>query len=408
MPGHATGLGGSRRLDYPLAMSDPTCTALIVAGGRGERLGNDRPKQYLELEGQTVLARAIRPFLDHPRIRHVRTVIAPEHDGYYRAAVAGFDLLPPVAGGVTRQASVLAGLEALADDPPELVLVHDAARPLVTTALIDRVLDELVQTQADAVLPALSVVDSLRRVDGGRVSGEIPRDGLVRAQTPQGFRFPAVLAAHRRHAGDDGATDDVELVRRSGGKVVWVEGEEDNLKVTHPNDLAIAGRVLGARPRRYATGMGFDIHATEQGRPLILGGVQIPAPFGLTGHSDADVLLHALTDALLGTIGAGDIGVHFPPSDQRWRGAESSQFVRHALGLLAEKEGRLEHADLSIMAEQPKIGPHRQAITARLQAILGLPPERIGLKAGTMEGLGAIGRQEGIAAQALVTVSFPS
>ncbi|WP_027134463.1 2-C-methyl-D-erythritol 4-phosphate cytidylyltransferase [Geminicoccus roseus] len=387
-------------------MPQPTCIVLVVAAGRGERFGSDLPKQYLDLLGSSVLRRAIHPFLDHPRITGVRAVIAPGHENYYQAAMAGLDLLPPVIGGATRQDSVLAGLEALAGDPPDLVLVHDAARPLVTRGLIDRVL--LALDQADAALPGLPVVDSLRRVEAGRVCGEISRDGLVRAQTPQGFRFQTVLDAHRRHAGDTSVTDDVELVRRDGGQVAWVDGEEDNLKVTRSDDLAIAARTLGARPRRFASGLGFDIHATAPDRPLFLGGVEIPAPFGLAGHSDADVLLHALTDALLGTIGAGDIGVHFPPSDEQWRGAESGQFVRHALKLLAQREGRLEHADLSIMAERPKIGPHRGAIVARLQELLGLPPERIGLKAGTMEGLGAIGRQEGIAAQALVTVSFPA
>jgi 2-C-methyl-D-erythritol 4-phosphate cytidylyltransferase/2-C-methyl-D-erythritol 2,4-cyclodiphosphate synthase len=387
-------------------MPHPTCIALVVAAGRGERFGGGLPKQYLELDGRTILARAIQPFLDHPRIGRARVVVAADQQDLCRAATAGLDLLAPVVGGESRQASVLAGLESLAAERPDLVLVHDAARPLVTRDLIDRVLAAL--EEADAVLPGLAVVDSLRMVEGGRVTGEVPRDGLVRAQTPQGFRFQAVLEAHRRHAGDPAVTDDVELVRRDGGRVVWVEGEEDNLKVTHPSDLAIAARTLGARPRRYATGMGFDIHRTEAGRPLFLGGVAIPAPFGLSGHSDADVLLHALTDALLGTIGAGDIGVHFPPSEERWRGAESGQFVRHALALVAARQGRLEHADLTIMAERPKIGPHRPAIVAKLQELLGLPAERIGLKAGTMEGLDAVGRQEGITAQALVTVSFPS
>jgi len=387
-------------------MSEPDCIVLVVAAGQGERLGGSRPKQYLALAGEPVLRRAIRPFLAHPAIAGVRVVIAAGQEERYGEATAGLPLLPPVVGGATRQASVLAGLESLVDQAPARVLVHDAARPLVTGALIGRVLAGL--DDADAVLPALPVVDSLRSVEAGLVTGEVARDGLVRAQTPQGFRFAAVLAAHRRHAGAGGITDDVELVRRSGGKVAWVKGEEENLKVTHPDDLGLAARLLGSGQRRYATGMGFDIHAVAADRPLWLGGVQVPAPFGLAGHSDADVVLHALTDALLGTVGAGDIGVHFPPSDERWRGAASDQFVRHALALVAGQGGRLEHADLSIMAERPKIGPHRPAILASLGRILGLEPQRIGLKAGTMEGLGAIGRQEGIAAQALVTVSFPS
>jgi 2-C-methyl-D-erythritol 4-phosphate cytidylyltransferase/2-C-methyl-D-erythritol 2,4-cyclodiphosphate synthase len=343
---------------------------------------------------------------EHPGIGAIQTVIHQEDEHLYRAATAGLDLLPPVLGASTRQASVLAGLETLSVAAPTYVLIHDGARPLVTADLIDRVLAAL--HVADAVLPAVPVIDSLRAVDADLVIGEIARDGLVRAQTPQGFRFQAVLDAHRRYADSVGATDDVELVRRAGGKVVWVEGEEDNLKVTLPDDLPRAARILGTAARRYATAMGFDIHCTEPGRPLVLAGVGIPSPFGLSGHSDADVVLHALTDALLGTIGAGDIGVHFPPSEERWRGADSSMFVRHALGLVTERRGKLEHVDLSIMAERPKIGPHRPAMTRRLQELLALPADRIGLKAGTMEGLDAVGRGEAISAQALATVSFPS
>ena len=227
----------------------------------------------------------------------------------------------------------------------------------------------------------------------------------MRAQTPQGFRFGTILDAHRRFAAEF-ATDDVELVRRAGGRVVWVDGQETNIKITRAADLDLAARLLPPIVRRHATGMGHDIHRTEAGRPLFLGGVAIPSAFGLAGHSDADVVLHALTDAILGTIGAGDIGVHFPPSDERWRGAASCRFVEHALTLLRERRGQLEHVDVTLMAERPKIGPHRAAIVARLAEILELAPERIGLKAGTMEGLDAVGRGEAIEAHALATVSF--
>ena len=387
-------------------MAPSSTIALVVAAGRGSRFGEDLPKQYQDLAGMPVLTHAIRNLLECPGVDAVRTVIHPDDEPLYRRATQGLDLPPPVHGAATRQASVLAGLEALARESPGFVLVHDGARPLVTRTLVARVLGAL--EHADAVLPALPVSDSLRMVDGTAVTGEVPRDALVRAQTPQGFRFDAVLDAHRRHASEAGATDDVELVRKAGGKVVWVMGEEDNLKVTLPDDLPRAARFLGHPLRRQATGFGFDIHRTEVGRPLVLAAVSIPAPFGLSGHSDADVVLHALTDALLGTVGAGDIGVHFPPSDEQWRGAASSMFVRHALDLVAARRGRLDHVDISIMAERPKIGPHRPAMVASLQDLLGLTPDRIGLKAGTMEGMDAVGRGEAIAAQALATVSFPS
>ena len=307
-----------------------------------------------------------------------------------------------MAGGDARQETVRRGLESLAELAPDRVLIHDAARPLVSAAVIDRVLVAL--DHHAAVLPVLPVVDSLKRVASGMVVGEAERDGLARAQTPQGFRFAAILAAHRSAAGA-GYTDDTAIAAAAGLAVVAVAGEERNMKLTLPEDLAIAARHLGGGVR-WRTGLGFDVHAFAPERPLILCGVRIPHELGLAGHSDADVAFHAVTDAVLGTIAAGDIGSHFPPSDPTWRDADSAMFLRHAAALLAAHGGRIENVDLVIVCEQPKIGPHRAAMTARLAEVLGLVPGQVSVKATTSERLGFTGRGEGIAAQAVVSVAL--
>ena len=376
--------------------------ALIVAGGRGERFGTAQPKQYARLGGIPILRRAICAFTRHPAIDAVRVVIAAADAALYRAATAGLDLMPPAVGGTTRQATVRAGLESLVAAAPERVLIHDAARPLVSAALIGRVAAAL--DDHAAVLPVLRVVDTLKRVELDKVAGEVDRAGLGRAQTPQGFRFGEILRAHRM-AVDTGYTDDTAIAAAAGVPVTCVAGEEENLKLTLPEDLALAERLLGGRAR-WRTGLGFDVHAFAPDRPLLLCGVPIPHAQGLAGHSDADVALHALTDAILGTIAAGDIGTHFPPSDPQWRDADSGRFLRHAAALLAARGGRIEHVDLVIVCEQPKIGPHRTAMTARVAALLELAPEQVSIKATTSEGLGFTGRGEGIAAQAVVTVAL--
>ncbi|MDF1587170.1 bifunctional 2-C-methyl-D-erythritol 4-phosphate cytidylyltransferase/2-C-methyl-D-erythritol 2,4-cyclodiphosphate synthase [Marinimicrococcus flavescens] len=379
------------------------CVALIVAAGRGERLGGDLPKQFLPLLGRPMLRRTIERFLGHPSVDAVRVVIDGRHEELYRTATAGLALLEPVAGGASRQESVRLGLESLVELAPGQVLIHDAARPLASAALVERVASML--RTADAALPALPVVDTLKRAEGARTAGDVPRDGLWRAQTPQGFRFAAILAAHRAQAG--GAfTDDAAVAAAAGIEVSLVEGEEDNMKITHPADLARAERLLGGGQRRWRTGLGFDVHRLVEDRPLILAGVHIPFERGLAGHSDADVVLHAVTDAILGAIAAGDIGQHFPPSDPRWKDADSAQFLEHAVGLAAEAGGALENVDVTILCERPKIGPHRDAMRERLAAILGLPVGRVGIKATTTEQLGFTGRGEGIAAQAVATLSF--
>ena len=376
--------------------------ALIVAAGKGERFGSGVPKQYACLGGVPILTRSIRAFVEHPWIDAVRVVIGEDDHERYAAATRGMALLEPAIGGTTRQATVRIGLESLAALSPERVLIHDAARPLISTAVIDRVLDAL--DQFPAALPVLPVVDTLKRLADGTVVGEADRAGLGRAQTPQGFHYAAILAAHRT-VGDIGYTDDTAIAAAAGLAVAWVAGEERNLKLTVPEDHMVAERLLSGMPR-WRTGLGFDVHAFAPDRPLVLCGVRIPHELGLAGHSDADAAFHAITDAILGTIAAGDIGSHFPPSDERWRDADSAVFLRHAVELLAGKGGRIENVDLVIVCERPKIGPYREAMARRTAEILGITADRVGIKATTSERLGFTGRGEGIAAQAVVSVAM--
>ena len=380
------------------------CVALIVASGRGQRFGAERPKQYHQLAGRPVLRHCLERFSSHPRVGGVRAVIHPEDRALYDAAARGLALLEPAEGGPTRQESVRLGLESLCATPPDLVLIHDGVRPLIDAALIDRVLDGLAEHAA--VLPALPVTDTLKRVGAACVLGTVERHGLYRAQTPQGFVYDRILAAHRAAAGAE-LTDDTAVAEASGLAVAVVAGDEANLKITEPADLARAERLIGGalQPR---TGLGFDVHRLAPGAGLVLLGVRLPEPLRLIGHSDADVGLHALTDALLGTIGAGDIGSHFPPSDERWAGADSALFLGHARQLIDAAGGRIEHVDVTLICERPKIGPHRAAMVARLAELLALPPARVSVKATTTERLGFIGRGEGIAAQAVATVGLPA
>lgn len=376
--------------------------AIIVAAGRGERFGGTLPKQYADLAGKSVLRRSVEAFLHHPQVDAVRVAIGSDDAGLYAQATAGLELLAPVTGGMSRQETVKRSLESLNEIAPDRVLIHDAARPLVSAAVIGRVIDAL--DHCPAALPVLPVVDTLKRVAGHVVVGEADRAGLGRAQTPQGFRFSEILAAHRA-APPAGYTDDTMIAAAAGHAVAWVEGEDRNMKLTLPADIAVAERFLSPAVR-WRTGLGFDVHAFAAERPLFLCGVRVPHELGLAGHSDADVALHAVTDAVLGTIGAGDIGSHFPPSDPRWRDADSALFLHHAVALLAERGGRIENVDLVIVCERPKIGPHRAAMTERLAAILGVAADQVSVKATTSEQLGFTGRGEGIAAQAVVSVAL--
>ena len=380
--------------------------ALVMAAGSGSRLGGELPKQYRPLAGRPMLRRTLDGLITCPGLGQIRVVIGAGQEDHYRAATHDLDLPPPVIGGATRQDSVRRGLEALASQAPAHVLVHDAARPFATPALIERVRAGLA-TEA-AVLPVLPVVDTLKQVgEDGRVGAEVPRTGLGRAQTPQGFAFEALLRAHRHHAGR-GCTDDAGVVALDGVPVLAVEGDEANFKVTTDADLARAETVLARRPRRWISASGFDVHAFAEGRPLMLCGIDLPHERGLAGHSDADVALHAITDALLGAVAEGDIGSHFPPSDERWRDVASARFLAHAAARVRARDGRIEHVDLTIIGERPRIGPHREALRASLAGLLALDQARVSVKATTTERLGFCGREEGLAAQATLSLSFPA
>jgi 2-C-methyl-D-erythritol 4-phosphate cytidylyltransferase/2-C-methyl-D-erythritol 2,4-cyclodiphosphate synthase len=372
--------------------------ALVVAAGSGSRTGGDVPKQYRNVGGKALLAHAIDA-LRHPRIDEVRVVIGPGQEALYRRAVGERPLPAPILGGAERQDSVLRGLETLED--AEAVLIHDAARAFLPASVIDRLLNAL--EMSDGAVPVLPVVDTLARADGA-LGETVPREGLVRVQTPQAFRFEAILAAHRAWVGS--ATDDAQVARAAGLSVATVEGDAMLEKLTYEADFARWEERLRARMVS-RTGMGYDVHAFEPGDSLWMGGILIPHDRGLKGHSDADVVLHAVTDALLGAIGEGDIGQHFPPSDPQWRGAASSRFVEHARKLIEARGGRIDHVDATVICEAPKVGPHREAMRARLAELLGLPLGRVSIKATTSERLGFTGRGEGIAAQAVATVSLP-
>ena len=384
------------------------CIALVVGAGRGTRFGGERPKQYQSLAGRPVIRHTLETFAGHARIDGVRAVIHADDLSRYEAAAEGLTLLAPVFGGATRQDSVLRGLESLVEDSPDTVLIQDAARPFVSAAIIDHVLDAL--EQVPGAIPAVPVSDTLKRSDpegtgeaSPRIAATVDRRGFWRAQTPQGFRFAEILAAHRRFAGQD-LTDDAALAERAGFAVALVPGSEDNVKITTPEDLM---RAETLRLGEFRTGTGFDVHRFGAGDHVMLCGVSIPHDSGLMGHSDADVGLHALTDALLGAIGAGDIGSHFPPSDPRWKGADSEIFLRHAGELVGARGGVIVHLDLTVICQTPKIGPHRDAMRARIAEILGLAVGRVSVKGTTTERLGFTGRGEGIAAQAAATVRLP-
>lgn len=377
--------------------------ALLMAAGRGTRFGAAMPKQYLPLLGRPVLRHAAEALLEGGRVDAVQPVCAPGEIGWVTAILAGLPTLPPCPGGAERQDSVRAGLEALAPREPAVVLVHDAARPVVPAGTVAALLAAL--EAVPGALPAQPVADTLKRGGDGRVLGTVSRAGLYRAQTPQAFRFPLLLACHRAAAAG-AATDDAALLEAAGHPVALVPGSETNVKITFPEDLArVEASLLGRLVAR--AGTGFDVHRLVAGRPLVLCGVALPSAVGLDGHSDADVGLHALCDALYGAMAEGDIGRHFPPSEDRWRDADSAVFLRHAAGLVRQRGGVIANADVTLICEQPKITPHAPAMRARLAALMEVPVERVSVKATTTERLGFPGRGEGIAAQAATTVLLP-
>ena len=371
--------------------------AILVAAGSGVRFGAVTPKQFLSVAGR-------------PVIRWAAEALAAETDllqpvgeaGPIDAALAGIAHLPVVPGGATRQDSVRAGLEALARHSPDIVLVHDAARPMIPPGTISALLAAL--ETAPGAIPAVAVADTLKRSTDGLISETVSRDNLFRAQTPQAFRYLALLAAHR--SGLTGTTDDAALLEATGGKIRLVPGSDDNIKLTYPEDSVRLQRILGERliPR---VGSGYDVHVLQTGRKLFLCGIEVPHTHGLGGHSDADVGIHALCDAIYGALAEGDIGRHFPPSDNSFKDMDSARFLAHAAGRIAARGGVLANADITLICERPKIAPHAAAMMARLADILGVDPGRISVKATTTEKLGFTGRGEGIAAQAVATVLVP-
>ncbi len=372
--------------------------ALLVAAGTGSRFGGGTPKQFTVVSGKPVIRHAAEALLPHV------SALLPVGDAeLINAALEGLDVLPAVPGGQTRQASVSAGLRALAATAPDIVLVHDAARPFVPVNTIPALLAAL--RTHDGAIPAVPVADTLKRVQSGRITATVPRDGLFRAQTPQAFRYHLLRALHA--TGDGNATDDASLLELAGHAVAIVPGSDDNIKLTFPEDLVRLERALapGLLPR---TGMGFDVHAAEAGRALVLCGLTIPHEWGLAGHSDADVGIHALCDAIYGALAEGDIGRHFPPSDAEWKDRDSAHFLRHAAERIAARGGVLANADVTLICERPKITPHAPAMVARVAELLGVDTGRISIKATTTERLGFTGRGEGIAAQATATVLLPA
>jgi 2-C-methyl-D-erythritol 4-phosphate cytidylyltransferase/2-C-methyl-D-erythritol 2,4-cyclodiphosphate synthase len=382
--------------------------AVIVAAGRGTRAGGDLPKQYRVLAGDPVIRSSLSLFSWHGEIGAVQAVIHPDDVASYEAAAKGLKLMPPVYGGASRQASVRSGLEALSTHAPDIVLVHDAARPFCSPQLVSRAIAACGET--GAAIPGLEVTDTIKQVDGaGRIKATLNRAELRSVQTPQAFAFSALLDAHRKAAaqGHEDFTDDAALIEWAGLKVMAFAGEPGNTKLTTDDDFvrAEARRIASLADLR--TGSGFDVHAFNDGDHIMLGGVRIPHTRGVTGHSDADVALHAIVDAILGALADGDIGHHFPPSDMRWRGASSDQFLKFAVDRVTQRGGRVAHIDVTIVCEMPRVGPHRDAMRARIAEIAGIAVERVAIKATTSEKMGFTGRGEGIAAMATATVRLP-
>ena len=383
--------------------------AVVVAGGRGLRAGGDVPKQYREIAGEPVIRPALAAFLGHGQIGAVQPVIHPQDEDVFRAATAGLHkLLPPVFGGATRQASVCCGLEALAARGPAIVLIHDAARPFLTDALIGRAI--VAGKDKGAAVPAIAVADTVKKIDdGGRVTETLDRSHLRMVQTPQAFGFDLIMAAHRRAAaaGLQDFTDDAALAEWAGHRVSVFEGEAGNVKLTTNDDFTRAEMLRQAALADVRTGNGFDVHAFADGDHVMLGGVRIPHSRGVTGHSDADVVLHALVDAILGALADGDIGQHFPPSDPQWKGASSDRFLAFACERARARGGMIANLDVTVVCEAPRVSPHRDAMRARIAAIAGISAARVAVKATTSEKMGFTGRGEGIVAMATATVRLP-
>lgn len=388
--------------------NSPRTAAIIVAAGRGLRAGAGGPKQYRTLAGRPVIARAMEPFCTHPGVMAVQPVTNPDDTEMFNAAVAGLNFRPAVGGGATRQASVRAGLEALAELKPDIVLIHDAARCFVTPELISRAITAAGTT--GAALPVVAVTDTIKQVDAnGAVDATPDRATLRIAQTPQAFRFDVILDAHRRAAQDgrDEFTDDAAIAEWAGLTVSTFEGDANNMKMTTPEDFAREESRLMAALGDIRTGTGYDVHAFGEGDHVWLCGLKVPHTRGFLAHSDGDVGLHALVDAILGALADGDIGSHFPPTDPQWKGAASDKFLKYAIDRVTARGGRVANLEVTMICERPKIGPLRDAMRQRIAEITGVPVSRVAVKATTSEKLGFTGREEGIAATASATIRLP-
>jgi 2-C-methyl-D-erythritol 4-phosphate cytidylyltransferase/2-C-methyl-D-erythritol 2,4-cyclodiphosphate synthase len=383
--------------------------AVVVAAGRGTRTGLDYPKQYKVMGGSPMVRESLRVFTTHPQIHVVLPVIHPDDGARFAAAAQGLELAAPVLGAATRQGSVRAGLEALTKEAPEIVLVHDAARPFTSAALVSRAIQAA--SAHGAAIPGMPVTDTVKLVDAqGTITATLDRAAMRTVQTPQAFRFEILLDAHRRAAaaGRDDFTDDGALVEWAGLRVSVFEGEAGNIKMTTADDFARAERDAQAALSDIRTGIGYDIHSFDTGGDGVwLGGIKIPHSRKLSGHSDADVALHALVDAILGALADGDIGVHFPPSDEKWRGASSDRFLEFAVERVKQRGGMVAHLDVAIVCEAPKVNPRRDEMRKRIAEIAGISIDRVGVKATTNEKLGSLGREEGIAAYATATIRLP-
>jgi len=382
--------------------------AIVVAAGRGVRAGSVTPKQYRKVRGSPVIRRALSLFIDHPQVALVQPVIHRDDAAKFAEATAGLKLRAAAFGGATRQISVRAGLEALEKERPRIVLIHDAARPFTSPALISRA---IAAGAGGAAIPGLGLTDTIKEVDaGGCVVDTLDRNRLRAVQTPQAFLYDGLLEAHRRAfaAGRDDFTDDAALAEWAGIAVTVFEGEAGNMKLTTEEDFARLAAADWAALGDIRTATGYDVHSFVEGDHVWLGGVRIPHPQSLSGHSDADAALHALVDAILGALADGDIGAHFPPTDPQWRGAPSYKFLAFAVDRVRQRGGRIAHLDITIVCEAPRIGPHRDAMRARIAEIAGIGIDRVAVKATTNEKLGFIGRQEGIAAMATATIRLPT
>lgn len=378
---------------------------IIVAAGQGTRAGGDGPKQYQPLAGKPLLRRTLNSIAEVLPTAQIQVVIGLNDFDLYNKATAGLNLRPPVIGGETRQESVFSGIQAISEQTPDIVLIHDAARPFVTAAVVRNVLDALA-VGAKAVVPAVPIVDTLNKVADSQIVGRVDRQSLQAVQTPQGFEFSSLLAAHNIAKGK-GLTDDGAVMEAAGHSVQVCRGDEKNFKITHGQDFKKAETLLMNNLGDIRTGAGYDVHRFDAGDHVWLCGVKVPFPKSLKGHSDADVALHALTDALLSAVAAGDIGTHFPPDEEKWRGACSDIFIRKAVDIIQNKGGVIANVTICIVCEKPKIGPHNIAMTSRVASLLGIEASRVSIQATTTEKLGFTGREEGIASHATATVRLP-